>query len=304
LPSSTNPPAFSGAHVAIVTPFRDDGEIDWSAWSRLLDWHLASGTAGVVVAGSTGESPTVTDDEVLELLRRARAQAGGRMQVIVGCGTNNTAATVARVRAYSAEGVDGLLLATPAYNKPTQEGLFRHFEAAALAARVPLILYNVPSRTAVDMLPDTVARLAQLPGIAGIKEAVPDMQRISQIAALCPPPFCILSGDDATARAAIGHGASGVISVTGNVAPALMSQMIAAARSGEAARAADIDARLAGLHDKLFVESNPIPVKWALERMGMCRARLRLPLTPLSQRHHATVEAALAQAGVSLAVAA
>lgn len=304
MPSRTNPPAFSGTHVAIVTPFRDDGEIDWGAWSRLLDWHLASGTAGVIVAGSTGESPTVTDDEVLELLRSARAQLGGRMQVIVGCGTNNTAATVARVRAYSAEGVDGVLLATPAYNKPTQEGLFRHFEAAAQAARVPVILYNVPSRTAVDMLPETVARLAQVPGIAAIKEAVPEMQRITQIAALCPPSFCILSGDDATARAAIAHGASGVISVTGNVAPALMSQMIAAARSGDAARAADLDARLAGLHDKLFVESNPIPVKWALERMGMCRGRLRLPLTPLSQRHHATVEAALAQAGVSLAVAA
>jgi 4-hydroxy-tetrahydrodipicolinate synthase len=304
LPSSTSLPAFSGAHVAIVTPFRDDGEIDWAAWSRLLDWHVSSGTAGVIVAGSTGESPTVTDDEVLELVRRARAQLGTRAQVIVGCGNNNTAATAARVRAYSAEGVDGLLLATPAYNRPTQEGLFRHFEVAAQAASVPVILYNVPSRTAVDMQPETVARLARVPRIAGIKEAVPDMQRISQLATLCPAPFCILSGDDATARDAIAHGASGVISVTGNVAPALMSQMIAAARTGDAAGAADLDARLAGLHDKLFVESNPIPVKWALERMGMLRNRLRLPLTPLSQRHFATVEAALALAGVPLAVAA
>lgn len=304
MPSSTRTPTFSGAHVAIVTPFGDDGEIDWNAWSRLLDWHAASGTTGVIVAGSTGESPTVTDEEVLGLVRRARAQLGARVQVIVGCGSNNTAATVARVRVYSAEGADGLLLATPAYNRPTQEGLFRHFEAAAQAAGVPVILYNVPSRTAVDMLPETVARLARVPGIAGIKEAVPDMQRISQLAALCPAPFCVLSGDDATARDAIAHGASGVISVTGNVAPALMSQMIAAARSGDAARAAELDARLAGLHERLFVESNPIPVKWALERMGMLRNRLRLPLTPLSQRHFATVEAALDQAGVPLAVAA
>lgn len=297
-------PVFAGTHVAIVTPFRDDGEIDWSAWSRLLDWHAASGTDGVVVGGTTGESPTVTDEEVFELTRRARAQLGTRMQVIVGCGTNNTATTVARVRAFSAEGVDGLLLATPAYNKPMQEGLYRHYEAAAAAASVPVILYNVPSRTAVDMHPETVARLARLPRIAGIKEAVADMGRVRDLVQQCPQDFCILSGDDASARAAIGQGAHGVISVTGNVAPALMSQMVAAARAGNTAQAAELDARLAALHDKLFIETNPIPVKWALERMGMMRGRLRLPLTPLSQRFAATVEAALAQAGVSLAVAA
>jgi 4-hydroxy-tetrahydrodipicolinate synthase len=290
--------------VAIITPFRDDGEVDFTAWSRLLDWHAASGTDGVVVGGSTGESPTVTDAELLELARRARAQLGGRVQVIVGCGSNSTAVTVARVRAWSAEGVDGLLLATPAYNKPTQEGLFRHFEAAAQATAVPLILYNVPSRTAVDMLPETVARLARLPHVAAVKEAVAEMARFDALAAQCPAAFTILSGDDASARESIRHGARGVISVTGNVAPALMAQMIAAARAGEDARAAELDAQLSGLHDKLFVESNPIPVKWALERMGMIRGRLRLPLTPLSQRHHAVVEAALAQAGVSLAAAA
>lgn len=299
-----NSPAFAGAHVALVTPFRDDGEVDFSAWARLLDWHVASGTDGVVVGGSTGESPTVTETELLELARRARAQVGGRMQVIVGCGSNSTAATVARVRSWSAEGVDGLLLVTPAYNKPTQEGLFRHFEAASEAAGVPLILYNVPSRTAVDMQPETVARLARLPQVRAIKEAVPDMARIDALAAQCPAGFAILSGDDATVREAIGHGACGVISVTGNVAPALMSRMIAAARAGDAAQAAALDAQLSGLHEKLFVESNPIPVKWALERMGTIRGRLRLPLTPLSQRHFATVEAALMQAGVSLAAAA
>lgn len=297
-------PAFAGTHVAIVTPFRDDGAIDWTAWSRLLEWHATSGTNGIVVGGTTGESPTVTEEELLELTRRAREQLAGRVQVIVGCGTNNTQTTIERVRAYSAEGVDGLLLATPAYNKPTQEGLFRHYEAAAAASSVPLILYNVPSRTAVDMLPETVARLARLPRIAALKEAVADMARIRELVASCPPEFGILSGDDATARTAISLGAHGVISVTSNVAPAPMAQMVAAARAGDTARAAEIDARLAGLHEKLFIETNPIPVKWALERMGMLRGHLRLPLTPLSQRHFATVESALAQAGVTLAAAA
>jgi 4-hydroxy-tetrahydrodipicolinate synthase len=297
-------PVFAGTHVAIVTPFRDDGGIDWAAWTRLLDWHAASGTQGVVIGGTTGESPTVTSAELLELWRRARAQVGGRVQLIVGAGSNNTADTVERVRAFSAEGVDGLLLATPAYNKPTQEGLFQHYCAAAAAAQVPLILYNVPSRTAVDMLPETVARLARVPRIVAIKEAVADFARIDALVAQCPSGFGILSGDDATARGAIQHGAHGVISVTSNVAPALMSQMVAAARAGDAARAAELDARLSALHEKLFVETNPIPVKWALERMGMLHGALRLPLTPLSQRHFATVEAALAQAGVPLAVAA
>src|SRR6187551_1100536 len=183
--------AFAGTHVAIVTPFQDGGEIDWQAWSRLLDWHQASGTSGVVVGGTTGESPTITEDELLELTRRARAQAAGRMQIIVGCGTNSTASTVERVRLYSAQGVDGLLLVTPAYNRPSQEGLFRHFEAAAQAADVPVILYNVPSRTAVDMLPETVARLARLPRVVAVKEAVASMQRVRELVAQCPPGFAI-----------------------------------------------------------------------------------------------------------------
>jgi 4-hydroxy-tetrahydrodipicolinate synthase len=296
--------AFAGTHVAIVTPFRDDGEVDWSAWSRLIDWHAGSGTTGVVVGGTTGESPTITDSELTELVRRARAQAGGRMQVIVGCGSNSTASTVERVRFYSGEGVDGLLLVTPAYNRPTQEGLFRHYEAAANAAGVPVILYNVPTRTAVDMLPETVARLARLPRIAAVKEAVPQMSRIRELRELCPSGFGILSGDDATTREAIANGAAGVISVTANVTPAAMSQMVAAQLAGDGARAAEIDSHLARLHQDLFLEANPIPVKWALERMGMIRGRLRLPLTPLSQRHHAAVEAALVAAGISVAVAA
>lgn len=294
----------SGFHVAIVTPFRDDGDIDWQAWSRLLDWHVASGTDGVVVGGTTGESPTISEAELTELVRRAREQVGGRLQIVVGCGTNSTATTVDRVRHYSAQGVDGLLLATPAYNRPPQEGMYRHYEAAAQASSVPLILYNVPSRTAVDLLPETVSRLARHPRIVGIKEAVASMQRVRELVSQCREDFGILSGDDATSREAIRCGATGVISVTGNVAPALMSQMVAAAIARDEPRAAELDGRLAGLHQSLFVEANPIPVKWALERMGLMRGRLRLPLTPLAQRHHAAVEAALAQAGIALAAAA
>jgi 4-hydroxy-tetrahydrodipicolinate synthase len=296
--------AFSGTHVAIVTPFRDDGEIDWQAWSRLVDWQVSSGTTGIVVGGTTGESPTITEVELIELVRRARTQVAGKAQIIVGCGSNSTATTVERVKLYSAEGVDGLLIVTPAYNRPPQEGLFRHYEAAAQAAGVPVILYNVPSRTAVDLLPETVARLAGLPRIVAIKEAVAQMARIRDLRALCPPGFGILSGDDATAREAVRQGAGGVISVTSNVAPAAMAEMIAAQLAGDESRAAEIDARLAGLHQNLFLEANPIPAKWALERMGMIRGRLRLPLTPLAQRFHGALETALAQAGIKPAVAA
>jgi 4-hydroxy-tetrahydrodipicolinate synthase len=226
------------------------------------------------------------------------------MQLIVGCGTNSTATTVDRVRQFSALSPDGLLLVTPAYNRPSQEGLFRHFELAALASSVPVILYNVPSRTAVDLLPETVARLARLPRVVGIKEAVASMQRVRELVAQCPQGFGLLSGDDASAREAIRNGATGVVSVTGNVAPALMSQMVAAALAHDDARAAELDAQLASLHQTLFLEANPIPVKWALQRMGIMRGHLRLPLTPLAQRHHIAVEAALAQAGIPLAAAA
>lgn len=291
---------FAGSLVAIVTPFRNDGEIDRDAWVRLIELHLQGGTSGVVVGGTTGESPTITEPELIELTRLARERSAGRMQVIVGCGTSSTASTVERVRLYSGQGVDGLLLVTPVYNRPTQRGLFQHFEAAARNATVPIILYNVPSRTAVDMLPDTVARLSQLPNIVAVKEAVPSMQRFGELAAMCQSGFGLLSGDDATAREAMANGACGVISVTANVVPLLMSRMIRAAGAGEQAQAAQIDAQLAALHQDLFLETNPIPVKWALERMGIIRGGLRLPLTPLAQEHHAAVAAALRQAGVAL----
>ena len=197
---------FAGSLVAIVTPFQDDGAVDWQAWSRLIDFHLAGGTAGLVIGGTTGESPTLTEAELVELTRRAREQVAGRMQIVVGCGTSSTASTVERVQLYSGQGVDGLLLVTPVYNRPTQQGLFLHFEAAARAARVPVILYNVPTRTAVDMLPETVARLARVANIVAIKEAVPSMQRFRELAALCPSGFGLLSGDDATSRDAMAHG--------------------------------------------------------------------------------------------------
>lgn len=289
----------AGSLVAIVTPFQDDGEVDWQAWSRLVDFHLQGGTTGLVIGGTTGESPTIIETELIELVRRAREQVAGRMQIIVGCGTSSTASTVERVRLYSGQGVDGLLLVTPVYNRPTQQGLYLHFEAAARAAHVPVVLYNVPSRTAVDMLPETVARLAQVPKIVAIKEAVPSMQRFRELASRCPG-FGLLSGDDATAREAMANGASGVISVTGNVAPALMSQMIKAAGGGDQALAAGIDARLSGLHQALFLEANPIPVKWLLERMGLMRGGLRLPLTRLAEQYQAAVKAAALQAGIAL----
>ena len=283
---------FDGSLVALVTPMRADGALDFEAWARLLELHAASGTAGVVVGGTTGESATLRDAELRELLLRACEQLRGRLAVIAGAGTSSTAATVERVAWVSELPVDALLLVTPAYNRPPQEGLYRHFAAAAQAARKPLLLYNVPTRTAVDMKPGTVARLARLAGVVGIKEAVPEPARVRELVALCPPDFVVLSGDDATARASVAAGARGVISVTANVAPRAMSEMLAAARRGDAARAAELDAALSGLHRDLFVEANPIPVKWLLEQLGLIGPGIRLPLVPLAAEHHGTLRAA------------
>jgi 4-hydroxy-tetrahydrodipicolinate synthase len=290
---------FSGSFVAIVTPMRPDGSIDYDAWSRLIDLHLASGTRGIIVAGTTGESPSVDDGEVAELVSRAKRQIAGRMVLMAGAGQNSTAATVARARAVSALGVDALLVVTPAYNKPTQAGLYLHYAAVAAASAVPVMLYNVPGRTAVDLSPDTVARLATVPRIAAIKEAVADLARIRELLAKAPG-IDALSGDDATARDAVLAGAKGVVSVTANVAPRAMAEMITAALAGDVTRAAAIDATLAALHKDLFVESNPSPVKWALARMGLIGDGIRLPLTPLSSACHARVQAALAQAGIAV----
>ncbi|HEY4748970.1 MAG TPA: 4-hydroxy-tetrahydrodipicolinate synthase [Steroidobacteraceae bacterium] len=289
---------FSGSLVPIVTPMLDSGAVDFEAWARLLDFHASNGSQGVVIGGTTGESATLRDAELRELTVRACAQLRGRLAVLTGAGSSSTAATVERVAWLSELPIDGILLVTPAYNRPAQEGLYLHFAAAAAAARKPLLLYNVPARTAVDMKPATVARLAQLPGIVGLKEAVPDAARVRELVALCPAQFAILSGDDASARAALEAGARGVISVTANVAPRGMSDMVAAALRQDAAAAARIDALLSGLHRELFVEANPIPVKWLLTQMGMIGAAVRLPLTPLAQQYRAGVASAARAAGV------
>jgi len=289
---------FHGSLVAIVTPMREAGEVDFDAWARLLDFHLENGTAGIVVAGTTGESPTLSDAELRELTERACAHVKGRVPIIVGAGTNSTAATVARVKWVSELPIDGLLIVTPAYNKPPQEGLFRHFAAVAAAGRKPIVLYNIPVRTGVDLLPATVARLMEFPQIVALKEGVPGVERVRELLNVVRSGFTLLSGDDATAREALLTGSRGVISVTANVAPRAMSEMVNAAIAGDQARAERLDAPLAALHRDLFIEANPIPAKWALERMGLIRGGIRLPLTPLAERHHAAVAAALRTVGL------
>jgi 4-hydroxy-tetrahydrodipicolinate synthase len=289
---------FVGSLVAIVTPMRGDGSIDLEAWARLLDFHVANGTDGIVVGGTTGESATLRDGELRELLLRACERLHGQLPVIAGAGTSSTAHTVERVGWLSELPIDGLLLVTPSYNRPTQEGLYQHFAAAAAAARKPLLLYNVPARTAIDMQPATVARLARVAGIVGIKEAVAESGRVRELLAGSPREFVVLSGDDASAREAIALGARGVISVTANVAPRAMSQMLAAARRGEGERAAELDTPLGALHRELFIETNPIPVKWLLAHMGLIGPGIRLPLTPLAPEHHAAVLGAARAAGV------
>ncbi len=291
---------FAGSLVALVTPMQPDGSIDFNAWTRLVEYQLDNGTTGIVVAGSTGESATVTDAELRDLLLAARKIIGKRALLIANTGTNGTASSVDRARDFSALDVDALLVSSPSYVRPTQEGLFLHFSAVAAASRTPVLLYNVPSRTAVDMLPTTVARLSRVQRIVGIKEAVGDATRVRELVAGCGPDFKVLSGDDLTARDAIGAGASGVISVTANVAPRAMADMIAAALRGDRAGATQIDQRLVALHRNLFVESNPIPVKWAVSRMGLMGGTLRLPLTELSPEYHAVVAESLFAAGINV----
>jgi len=289
---------FRGSIVALVTPMSESGEVDYAAFESLLDWHADQGTDGIVVLGTTGESPTVTAGESDELLSRAVRRLGGRLPVIAGTGTNSTATTVERTRRACEHGVDGVLIVTPYYNKPGQEGLVRHFSAAADASSVPVILYNVPSRTACDLLPPAVERLAGHPRIIGVKEATGQVGRAREIIERCGDDFLVLSGDDASCRELMLAGAQGVISVTANAAPRLMHELCEAALVGDAGRAALVDQRLAALHRDLFVEANPIPVKWAVSRLGLIPPGIRLPLTPLEPGHHATVLAAMEQAGI------
>lgn len=291
---------FSGSLVAAVTPMRHDGTIDFAAWVRLIDFHAWNGTSGLVVGGTTGESATLADAELEELTTQAVQHAAGRLSIIAGVGTSSTAATVERAARLSRLGVDGLLVVTPAYNRPTQEGLFRHYEAVAAASRAPIILYNVPSRTAVDLLPGTVSRIAALPRIVAIKEAVDSMERVRELVQLAPPGFTVLSGDDATAREAVMLGARGVVSVTANVAPRQVADVMAAALEGKLQLAAELDARLASLHQALFIEPNPIPVKWIALQLGLVPAGVRLPMTPLESNHEAPLRRAMMTAGIAL----
>lgn len=289
-----------GSLVAIVTPMSVDGSLDLASWDRLLDFHLSEGTDGIVIAGTTGESPALTLEEIEELTRRAVARCAGKIPLIVGAGTNSTASTVARTRALSGLGVDGVMLVTPYYNKPPQEGLYRHFMAAADASAVPVVMYNVPSRTAVDLQPATVARLARHPRIKALKDASADLARVRDLLAVCPADFSVLSGDDATAIDWIGAGAHGVISVTGNVVPRRMHEAVSAALDGDLDAARALDAHLQSLHRDLFVEANPIAVKWAVARLGLIGNAIRSPLVELSPAHHETVLRAMRSAGVRL----
>jgi 4-hydroxy-tetrahydrodipicolinate synthase len=290
---------FSGSTVAIVTPMTADGGLDWPAWDRLLDFHVREGTQGIVVGGTTGESPALSVDEIEELTGRAVARCRDKLKVIVGAGTNSTAGTVARTRVLSRLGVDGVMLVTPYYNKPPQEGLYRHFMAAAEASEAPVILYNVPNRTAVDLLPATVARLARNPRIVALKEATGSLSRARETLNACPPEFTLLSGDDATTIELMSQGARGVISVSANVVPRRMREACDAALSGDFVKARAIDASLQPLHKDLFVEANPIPVKWAVARMGLIGNAIRLPLVELSAVNHGTVVRAMQAAGVT-----
>lgn len=293
----------SGSIVALVTPMRPGVEaetpLDERALARLVEFHIENGTDGIVAVGTTGESATLDEQEHLATIRRVVELVAGRIPVIAGTGANSTFEAIRLTRHAKSAGVDACLLVTPYYNKPTQEGLYLHHKAVAEAVDIPQILYNVPSRTACDMQPETVARLARLPNIVGIKEATGDLTRLAAIRERCGQDFLLLSGDDATACDFILQGGHGVISVTANVAPKLMHEMCVLAQGGDAQAAHALDAKLQPLHRDLFVEANPIPVKWAVERMGLCDAGIRLPLTWLSAGRQAVVREALAHAGIA-----
>jgi 4-hydroxy-tetrahydrodipicolinate synthase len=290
---------FHGSMVALVTPMREDGSLDREALQRLVDFHIEQGTDAIVAVGTTGESPTLDMEEHCEVIRLCVDYADGRLPVIAGTGANATSEAIELTRFAEQTGADASLLVTPYYNKPTQEGLYRHYRAVAEAVPMPLILYNVPGRTGCDMLPETVERLAEIPNIVGIKEATGSLERAREILKRCGERLDLYSGDDETALDFLLLGGKGVITVTGNVAPRLMHEMCAAALAKYESRARALNERLLPLHKSLFVESNPIPVKWALKEMGLMAGGIRLPLTPLSERHHDTVRNALRVAGLT-----
>jgi len=289
---------FRGSIVALITPMHEDGRIDEDSLHRLVDFHVEGGTSAIVAAGTTGESATLDEQEHCALVRRVVELAAGRIPVIAGTGANSTPEAIALTSCAQRAGVAAVLLVTPYYNKPTQEGLYLHFKAIAEAVEIPQILYNVPSRTACDLLPETTARLSRIPNIVGIKEATGDLERLIRLKSLCEKDFDLLSGDDATACAFILRGGHGDISVTANVAPQLIQRMCAAALSGRRDEALAINARLDPLHRALFVQSSPIPVKWAVTEMGLSARGIRLPLTWLTEDAQSTVRAAMGQADI------
>ena len=291
--------SLTGSIVALVTPMHEDGSVDYAALRKLIDWHVAEGTDCIGVVGTTGESPTVNVQEHQEIIRVAVEQAKGRVPILAGCGANSTAEAIELARFAKQVGADCQLQVVPYYNKPTQEGQYQHFRAIAEAVGdLPMMLYNVPGRTVADMLPETALRLAQVPSIFGIKEATANIERAQWLIREAPKGFGVYSGDDPTAVALMLCGGQGNVSVTANVAPRLMHELCVAAIAGDRQKAMEIQFKLMPLHKQLFVEANPIPVKWATARLGLCGPTMRLPMTPLSKANEAVVEQALKSAGL------
>lgn len=289
----------TGSIVALVTPFQVDGRVDYTALRKLIDWHIAEGTDCLGVVGTTGESPTVTTEEHCEIIRVSVEQAAGRVPIMAGCGSNSTAEAVNLARFAQRVGADCQLQVVPYYNKPTQEGQYQHFKTIAEATGdLPMVLYNVPGRTVADLQLDTVLRLAKLPGVIGIKDATGNIERAQWLIREVPEGFAVYSGDDPTAVALMLCGGQGNISVSANIAPRLMHELCVAAIAGDNKRAMAIQLRLMPVHRNLFLEGNPIPLKWAMARMGLCGGTLRLPLTPMSSHLEPMLEAALRDSGL------
>ncbi len=283
----------TGSIVALATPMHTDGSVDYPQLRKLIDWHIQEGTDCICVVGTTGESPTVNVEEHCEIIRVSVEQARGRVPIMAGCGANSTSEAIELARFAKGVGAQCQLQVVPYYNRPTQEGLYQHFKTISEAVDLPVVLYNVPGRTVADMQHDTVLRLAQVPGIIGIKEATGNIERAQWLIRDVPAHFSVYSGDDPTAVALMLCGGKGNVSVTANIAPRLMHELCVAALAGNIQRAMQIQFQLMPVHKHLFVEANPIPLKWAMARMGLCGPTLRLPLTPLSAQHQPTVEAAL-----------
>jgi len=287
-----------GSIVAIVTPMHADGSLDYAGLNQLIDWHIAEGTDSIVIAGTTGESATVSVEEHCALIKATVEQARGRIPIIAGAGGNSTAEAIKLSQYAKQAGADATLQVVPYYNRPTQEGMYQHFKAIAEAVDLPVILYNVPGRTVADMSNETILRLAQIPNIVGVKDATGNIGRGYDLLRLAPKSFAVYSGDDPTAMALMLAGGAGNISVTANVAPKAMHELCKAAMAGDIARAVEINNKVFPLHQKLFVEPNPVPVKWALAEMGKMPAGIRLPLVPLAAEYHETVRGAMREAGL------